>query len=59
MLDRTETDDLMLSCRMSTANRASNLARLVSVLLGPDTVPGNHWRIAWLCQLDLVLAHFP
>jgi acetyl-CoA C-acetyltransferase len=40
-LDPTEIDDLMLGCGLPGGEQGNNLGRVVSVLLGLDTVPGT------------------
>ncbi|MCE3550967.1 acetyl-CoA C-acetyltransferase [Pseudonocardia sp. RS11V-5] len=40
-LDPTEIDDLMLGCGLPGGEQGNNLGRIVSVLLGLDTVPGT------------------
>jgi acetyl-CoA C-acetyltransferase len=40
-LDPTEIDDLMLGCGLPGGESGNNLGRVVSVLLGLDTVPGT------------------
>jgi acetyl-CoA C-acetyltransferase len=39
-LDPAEIDDLMLGCGLPGGEQGNNLARVVAVLLGLDTVPG-------------------
>jgi acetyl-CoA C-acetyltransferase len=40
-LDPTEIDDLMLGCGLPGGESGDNMGRIVSVLLGLDTVPGT------------------
>src|SRR3954447_5277644 len=40
-LDPTEIDDLMLGCGLPGGEQGNNMGRIVSVLLGLDTVPGT------------------
>ncbi|MCE0765473.1 acetyl-CoA C-acetyltransferase [Pseudonocardia kujensis] len=40
-LDPSEIDDLMLGCGLPGGEQGNNLGRIVSVLLGLDTVPGT------------------
>src|SRR5687768_14662749 len=40
-LDPAEIDDLMLGCGLPGGEQGNNLGRVVSVLLGLDTVPGT------------------
>ena len=40
-LDPAEIDDLVLGCGLSGGEQGHNLARIVSVMLGLDTVPGT------------------
>ncbi|MBW0104939.1 acetyl-CoA C-acetyltransferase [Pseudonocardia sp. KRD291] len=40
-LDPTEIDDLMLGCGLPGGEQGNNLARIVAVQLGYDTVPGT------------------
>jgi acetyl-CoA C-acetyltransferase len=40
-LDPTEIDDVMLGCGLPGGEQGNNLGRVVSVLLGLDTVPGT------------------
>ncbi|GAA0934914.1 acetyl-CoA C-acetyltransferase [Pseudonocardia zijingensis] len=40
-LDPTEIDDLVLGCGLPGGEQGNNLGRVVSVLLGLDTVPGT------------------
>ncbi|MDX6361121.1 MAG: acetyl-CoA C-acetyltransferase [Streptomyces sp.] len=41
VLDPTEIDDLMLGCGLPGGESGDNMGRIVSVLLGLDTVPGT------------------
>src|SRR4029078_4704214 len=40
-LDVNDIDDLMLGCGLPGGEQGNNLGRIVSVLLGLDTVPGT------------------
>ena len=40
-LDPKDIDDLMLGCGMPGGEQGMNMARVVAVLLGLDTVPGT------------------
>ncbi|HVL86371.1 MAG TPA: acetyl-CoA C-acetyltransferase [Pseudonocardia sp.] len=40
-LDPTDIDDLMLGCGLPGGEQGNNLARVVAVLLGHDTLPGT------------------
>jgi acetyl-CoA C-acetyltransferase len=40
-LDPTDIDDLMLGCGLPGGEQGNNLGRIVSVLLGLDSVPGT------------------